>query len=56
MDNNDQVQVKATWRLAWGLFWRMFLISMGIYAVIGLIMFLVGMSFIPWAAFSGGGI
>ena len=46
--NDDKVKVKPTWGLAWGLFWRMFLITLGIYAVIGLIMFLVGISFIPW--------
>ena len=50
--------IKPTWSLAWGLFWRMFLISLGIYGVIGLIVFLVGMSFlpslIPWASLFGG--
>jgi len=54
---NDEVQptevkptneVKPTWKLAWGLWWRMLLISLGLYAVIGLIVFLVGISLIPW--------
>ncbi|MBN2187126.1 MAG: hypothetical protein JW732_06715 [Dehalococcoidia bacterium] len=52
-------EVKPTWRLAWGLWWRMFLISLGISAVVGLIIFLVmliaGVSLLqpffaePWA-------
>ena len=50
MDN----EVKPTWRLAWGLFWRFFLISLGIYAVIALIIFLIvliaGVSFLPFLA------
>ena len=47
-------EIKPTWRLAWGLFWRMFLISLGIYGVIGLIVFLLGISLIPWASLFGG--
>jgi hypothetical protein len=43
----DKVDVKPTWRLAWGLFWRIFLIQLGISAVIGLIVFLAGISLIP---------
>lgn len=50
MDNG----VKPTWKLAWGLFWRMFLISLGIYAILGGILFLVGVSFIPWASILSG--
>jgi hypothetical protein len=42
MDN----EVKPTWRLAWGLWWRMFLISLGVSAVIWLIVFLLGVSLI----------
>lgn len=38
----DKTEVKPTWSLAWGLFWRQFLISLGIYAIIMLIMFLAG--------------
>ncbi len=39
-------EVKPTWRLAWGLWWRMFLISLGVSVVIWLILFLVGISLI----------
>ncbi len=50
MDN----EVKPTWKLAWGLWWRVFLISLGIWAVVGLIIFLVmliaGVSLIPFFA------
>jgi len=53
MADNDKVEVKPTWRLAWGLFWRFFLINLGIYAVIFLIILLVGVSFIPWSLFGG---
>ena len=45
MDND----VNPTWRLAWGLWWRMFLISLGVFAIISLILFAVGVAFIPWA-------
>jgi len=48
---DDKVDVRPSWGLAWGLFWRMFLISLGISIVIGVIMFFVGTSFIPWASF-----
>jgi hypothetical protein len=44
MDN----EVKPTWRLAWGLWWRMFLISLGISVIIGLIVTLLGISVIHW--------
>jgi hypothetical protein len=44
MDN----EVKPTWRLAWGLWWRMLLISLGISVIIGLIVTLLGISVIPW--------
>lgn len=37
----DKVEVKPTWGLAWGIFWRMTLIGWGIYVVFGLIFFLV---------------
>ena len=51
-------EIKPTWRLAWGLFWRFFLISLGIYAVIGLIIFLVvliaGVPSIPFFPGFGG--
>jgi hypothetical protein len=45
----DQVEVKPTWRLAWGLFWRWFLIGLGVYAIIWLIIIaVIGISFLPW--------
>jgi hypothetical protein len=44
MDN----EVKPTWRLAWGLWWRMFLIRLGIGAIITLILFLVSASLLHW--------
>jgi hypothetical protein len=47
MDN----EVKPTWKLAWGMWWRMFLITLGISVVIGLILcilVLVGVKCIPW--------
>ena len=47
-------EIKPTWKLAWGLWWRIFLIGLGISAIIGLIAFLVGISLIPWASLFGG--
>ena len=48
MDN----EVKPTWRLAWGLWWRMFLIGLGVSVIIGLILYLVAVplivSLLPW--------
>jgi len=44
MDN----EVKPTWKLAWGLWWRMFLISLGISAIVGAILVLVGLASAPW--------
>ena len=46
-------EVKPTWQLAWGLWWRMLLISVGIGIVIGLILFIVGISIIPWDSLLG---
>ena len=43
MDN----EVKPTWRLAWGLWWRMALIGLGVSVVIGLILSLAGIALIP---------
>lgn len=40
-------EVKPTWRLAWGLWWRMFLIGCGVTVIIGLILSLVGIALIP---------
>ena len=48
---DDKVDVRPSWGLAWGLFWRIFLISLGISVIVGGVMFLIGMSFIPWASF-----
>ena len=54
-------EIRPTWRLAWGLWWRWFLIGLGVSLVIGAIMtllvFLLGISlasFVPWGAFFGG--
>ncbi len=44
MDN----EVRPTWGLAWGLWWRMFLISLGIFVIIAAILALVGIKLIPW--------
>ena len=45
----EQVEVKVTWRLAWGLWWRIMLIGLGIYAIIALpVMLIVGIAAIPW--------
>jgi hypothetical protein len=41
-------EVKPTWKLAWGLWWRGFLISLGIGAIVTLILFLVGVSLVNW--------
>lgn len=52
MDN----EVRPTWKLAWGLWWRMFLISLGISVIIGgilLILDCVGVVCIPWEAHCG---
>ncbi len=34
-------QVKPTWRLAWGLWWRMCFISLGVSVLVSLIMWFV---------------
>jgi hypothetical protein len=44
MDN----EVRPTWRLAWGLWWRMFLITLGMGVIIGGILALVSVSLIHW--------
>jgi hypothetical protein len=52
MDN----EVKPTWKLAWGLWWRMFLISLGIGVIIGAIMFILfwaGVICVPGESFFG---
>jgi len=34
----EKVEVKPTWRLAWGLWWKMFLITLGIWVLIAVIL------------------
>jgi len=34
----EKVEVKPTWKLAWGLWWKMFLITLGIWVLIALIL------------------
>ncbi len=46
--------VKPTSKLAWGLWWRMMLISLALWGVIMGVAILVGVSLIPWASFFGG--
>ena len=42
-------EIKVTWGFAWGLWWRMMLITLGIYAVIGIIALIAGAAaFIPF--------
>jgi hypothetical protein len=40
MDN----EVRPTWKLAWGIWWRMLLISLGIAVIISAILFAVGVA------------
>jgi hypothetical protein len=45
----DEMEVKPTWKLAWGLWWRMMLISIGIWGVIYLILFAIfGITFLVY--------
>ena len=37
-------EIKPTWRLAWGLWWRCFLIGLGISVIIFAILFAVGLT------------
>lgn len=47
-------EVKPTWKLAWGLWWRVALIGLGVSAIIGVISLIVGMSFFTSSSlFSG---
>ena len=42
-------EIKVTWGFAWSLWWRCMLITLGIYAVIGIIAFIAGAAaFIPF--------
>jgi len=49
---DDKVEVKPTWGLAWGLFWRMLLIYLGLSFIVWLILFIVCMALsttiTPW--------
>jgi hypothetical protein len=47
MDN----EVRPTWKLAWGLWWRMFLISLGIGVIVTAILIAVGVAIVPWGEF-----
>lgn len=44
--DDDRVKVKPTWGLAWGLWWRMLLINLGIVAIIIGIMVAIGYVFL----------
>jgi len=45
MDN----EVRPTWKLAWGLWWRMFLITLGIAVIVmAIVAAVTGLSFCPW--------
>jgi uncharacterized membrane protein len=45
----EKVVVKPTWQLAWGLFWRMFLIVLGIEAIAcGIIYYFVWPALWAW--------
>ena len=46
-------EIRPTWRFAWGLWWRMFLIGLGIAVIIGLILFLVDKTIVPWWDYLG---
>ncbi len=37
----DKVDVHVTWSLVWALWWRMMLISLGVWGVIYLILFVI---------------
>ncbi len=42
-------EVRPTWKLAWGMWWRMFLITLGIALIIWVIIALAwGLSIVPW--------
>ena len=45
MDN----EVRPTWKLAWGMWWRMFLITLGIVLIVwAIVAAVMGLSIIPW--------
>jgi hypothetical protein len=50
-------EIRPTWKLAWGLWERISLITLGIYVAIEAILLLLGislLSIIPWSSISGG--
>jgi hypothetical protein len=45
----EKVVVKPTWQLAWGLWWRLFLIQLGIGAIIvGISWAVLGAAILTW--------
>jgi len=42
MENPTQVEVKVTWSLAWGLFWRMALMQLAAGFIFGLLIIIAG--------------
>ena len=45
----DKVDVKVTWGLVWAFWWRMMLISLGVWVVIYLILFaIIGTAILPY--------
>jgi hypothetical protein len=47
-------EIRPTWRLAWGLWWRMFLVTLGIVVIVSSILLAVGVAItdllvlLPW--------
>lgn len=47
-------EIRPTWRLAWGLWWRMFLITLGMIVIVSSILLAVGvvitdlLVLLPW--------
>ena len=47
-------EIRPTWKLAWGLWWRMFLITLGIVVMVSSILLAVGVGItdllvlLPW--------
>jgi len=49
----EKVEIKVTWGFTWALLWRMMLIGLGVYAVLGIITLVVALiigdtTFIPF--------
>jgi len=45
---SEKVEIKPTWGLAWGLFWRILLISLAVGGIIYLIIHATGIKPFPW--------